>query len=340
MRIGEAYIAKLTQTVPIGKRHEDSKRPPLPLGQACRLGGLQHRYAVVIGDAQGTHIEVSSPDTAAVRLKARNTEAQFGNHTRVGPVGLRDLFGIEYSESYELQVFYTTKTRAEFQRLIDDLNRQPPAHPKGWMRLARRTLGLPARAITHGTRRLRARVLRRVPPAPTPDPSAKTPKPSSKTREIVRLQVFYKLKLEVAALYVAGAAFAAAVTAILWWAVLSDTPKLQPNVALALSGLAGPFSGFLAVRERATVAGLRLLLWKGILFACICGMLAAFALGALTGDFGPGKASDVDGRTPPPGQVSAATSSRPTTDFPVPSGRPAPATPHYPATDPQCPIRC
>jgi hypothetical protein len=138
----------------------------------------------------------------------------------------------------------------------------------------------------------------------------------------VDLQIFYKLEPTVAALYGMTALFSGVVAGIVMNAVANADSRLPSNVLLSLVGFASLFTGFLTVRERATVAALRLRAWKILLFFALVAMLVALILGLLHGHFDQPRVQN-PARVPTPAATVAPTPTTSTaTARATPTGEP------------------
>ncbi len=113
IRVGEPTIVKLAWTMPTS-----ASRRRLP-GRS-----LTYQFNVVLGDAQATHIEITSPDRQTVRIKPK-IDLMIGSYakTREREV-FQALFDFDYRQSPDLRAFYSTKSVkeiADFVELVESL---------------------------------------------------------------------------------------------------------------------------------------------------------------------------------------------------------------------------
>jgi len=254
--IGRPSLVKVTQTIQVGQR-EDSPRTTRSYlwlkAHVVPLRGVHHTYRLNVEDGRGTHVEIVSPDPAAVRLVARRTRVDIGE-SRFRGRRLRQLFGIDYSRSPDLQAFYTTKNRSEIDRLLDQ--------PKGFLR------------------RMWVRISRKD-------------RSSAKSREVANVRVVYKLRIAVAGLYLIGTALSLFVAWFIWkdWhTILMPVERVPKARQLTyakqfgfLTAFTTVFTGLLAARERASVAAGNLVRLRAMLFGSLIAILIGFALALVNG---------------------------------------------------------
>ena len=215
--LGQANLVKLTQRV------RSTHEPRKVLGKFGApwsfLKGVPQRYPVLVGDARSTHVQIQSPDPSSIKLAGDASSLVVGRRTLWGPAGIEQVFGSGDYEASDALAFYTAKTVDEVNRRFgDDLSSD-----------SERTGG-------------------------------------------IALNVYYRLRLGLVLVYLAVALFslAVAVDAMRNWpweevpivqAIYPHLPKLgfrletrDPASQTLVVGLTTVIVGFLALREKATIA--------------------------------------------------------------------------------------
>lgn len=288
--VGEPMLAKLEQTLPIGWR-EDVGRWKKGTAGSGAWSGLRQTYDIQLGDAHATHIEVTSPDSSAIGLAPKKTRVAFGPLVVKEPEQVRSIFGIEYSESKELQTFYTTKNIGELERLYQDFESEGGRRQE-------------LRAIQRGVRWLVQRqqpkawrnTVRKVKRWERPRRlvevrdwlvgRARQDVRSAKSLEVAQLEVRFRSQLALTVLYWIAAVLGLGVASAVGWAVIVvDRSAYSPATLLTLMGFMSFFSTFLIVRQRGSLMARRVL-WARITLAVAVGMLVlSLLVGLRQGDF-------------------------------------------------------
>jgi hypothetical protein len=261
VELGVPLLSKVSQTVAIGVRKERGwVNRIISAGLSLvPLRGLRHTYDISLGDAQATHVEVETPDTAAIRLQRRAARVTIGSHRMKGSRRIRRLFGMEYMTP-DVVALYTTKSQAELRELT---SQAPGFLRRFWLRITFRGGNLSVGAT-----------------------------------QVARLGVIYRLRAAVATLYLLGAAFAVFVAITLWInseaflsaptsaGVVGSPSGAKSSIPASsireLPGFIAAFTSFfialVATRERATLAARALLRIRLMLFGSLIAILAALAV--------------------------------------------------------------